>query len=273
MDSSLDNSVTVFANGIWKSGNNLLIKLFGLLGVPKAEFGVASSLIYGNNFLVRQIIRGSKFERNPYFVGLDASVSVSKIWLDYKVSSLKGTCIGGHAAYSDQLLRMLKSKDIKPVQIIRDPRDVVCSFSHWIMTRPDYYAYPMFKPLSFEERIMALIDGVDNHRCPLESFATVLDRAYGWLGQPKNVLVVRFEDLVGIDGGGDNSRQLHSINEIIRWSGFEDIDVEEVASNLFGGTKTFRKGKIQSWEDEFNSKINNKFSEKIGDRLKLWGYD
>lgn len=269
----MSDSVSVFANGIWKSGNHLLVKLCELLDIPPANFGVASSLMLGKYHLVRQIIRGAKFERYPYFVGLDAPVSVSKLWLNYKVKSLRGTCIGGHSAYSDQLLGMLQMNNVRPIQIVRDPRDVVCSFAHWIVTRPDYYAYPAFSSLSLEDRILVLLNGNHNNSCPLESFATVLDRSYGWVTQPDKVLVVRFEDLVGNSGGGDSYKQLDSINKVVQWCELQNVDVEEIASKLFGGTKTFRKGKISGWEDDFSVSVRKIFDERIGDRLELWGYN
>lgn len=271
----LSNSVTttVFANGIWKSGTNLLAKLCVLLGVPRANLGIASSLLIGKWYPVRQLIRGPKWERFPIGIGIDLPINVSATWLRRSVKRCRGQCIGGHAAYSDHLLWIFKSEEVRPIQIVRDPRDVIVSFCHWIDTQPDYYAYPAFEGLSLSERMLAVIQGIRHGKLHLDSFAKVLDRSYGWLTRPEDVLLVRFEDLVGAEGGGSRERQIHAVRRISEWLGIERVDPAPVSDSLFGGTSTFRQGIIGSWRKEFTVEVKQEFDRIVGERLKHWGYE
>ncbi len=262
----------VFANGVWKSGNNLLIKVCSKMGYGYGDLGIASSLIIGNYYLARQIVRGPKFEKTPVSVGIDMSINVSKIWLNWKVSKMSNKCFSGHSAYSDQLMSILDKHNTKVIQIIRDPRDVIVSFAHWIITRPDYYPYEFFKDLSFEERMLKVIYGVNDDKLYIDSFATVLDRSYGWLTN-SNVLIIRFEDLVGKQGGSSDENQFDAIMKIAKALGKEkEVDINEIAQSVFGGTHTFRSGQIGNWEKEFTDKVKKAFDEVVGDRLSMWGY-
>ena len=267
-----DSLVTVFANGIWKSGNHLLTKVCGLLGVPKAEFGIATHLLIGDNYVVRRLIRGPRWEKSPIGVGIDMPVAVGSRWLNRKLRRLKGRCIGGHAGFSDRLLALLKENTIRPIQIVRDPRDVVTSFALWIETRPDYYAYPAFAGLSIPDRVLAVIQGCRSNSLCFESFATVMDRSYGWLTRPKDVLVVRFEDLVGPEGKGSAEAQMAALRQVADWLGLREVDLERVASEAFGGTPTFREGAIGSWREHFTNDVRAVFDDVVGPRLEQWGY-
>lgn len=264
--------VSVFANGIWKSGNNLLMKLCDKIGIPVTGFGVASSSILGQGFFFRKMIRGFGYSKRSVSVGLDASVVVSEKWLEKKLTTLSGSCVGGHSAYSDSLLRLLVRENYKPIQIVRDPRDIIVSFAHWIIKRPDYYAHKAFSNMSLEERMLNLITGFESKDFYHESFATVLDRSFGWITRPENVLVIRFEDLVGEHGGGTIESQHRAISDVLKWIGCDVVETNSIATELFGDTPTFRKGKIGGWEDEFTPAVNDAFSYYISDRATHWGY-
>lgn len=264
--------VSVFANGIWKSGNNLLMKLCDKVGVPVTGFGVASSSIMGKGYFLRKITRGFGYSKRSLSIGLDAPVVVSEQWLEKKLTALRGTCVGGHSAYSDALLSLLVRENYKPIQIVRDPRDIIVSFAHWIVKRPDYYAYKAFAKMSLEERMLNLITGFEAKDFYHESFATVLDRSFGWITRPDNVLVIRFEDLVGEHGGGSVEGQHKAIGDVLKWIGCDVGKIGLIASDLFGDTPTFRKGKIGDWVDEFTPAVNDAFSYYISDRVTHWGY-
>jgi len=264
---------TVFVNGIWKSGNHMLIKLLKLMGVPFAEFGISAASLVSSYYPVRRIVRGPRWEKSPVNIGLEIPVNVGKYWVVKKIRHCYGKCFGGHAAYSDHLLSILRAGGVRPLQIIRDPRDIVCSFVHWVVNRPDYYAYKTFSTLSIEERMLAVINGIEGDGLYFESIATVLDRSYGWITRPAEVLVVRFEDLVGAQGGGDADAQKKAVGGVAEWVGVRNVDIERIAKSLFGGTATFRRGKSGSWEEEFTPAVRSAFERTVGDRIRMWGYE
>ena len=267
---------SVFANGIWKSGTNLLIKLCALLGAPYSGFGLAASSIIGPYQPVRRLLRGPKPFERPLDVGLEVNAPVSPFWLRQRLARCRGKCVSGHAAYSKRLLQILLKHRCKIMHIIRDPRDVVVSFAHWIHTRPDYYAYPAFAGLSPAESMLALIKGGHRGRLRLKPLAQVLDRSSRWLSR-EHVLVLRFEDLVGKQGGGSTERQTKAVTMAAEFlSETEDktgeLDLEGIRKSLFGGTKTFRTGHIGAWEREFTRPVKTAFEKSVGQRLAVWGY-
>lgn len=264
----------IFLNGIWKSGNNLMVKICQEMERPYANFGLASSLVIGDYYLARQWIRGAKLEKSPVPVGIDMPINISSNWLNAKIHNLSNQSFGGHCAYSDHIIDLLRKHGVKTIHIIRDPRDVIVSFAHWIVTRPDYYPYPYFKDLTLKERMKAVITGIDCGEFYLDGFATVMDRSYGWLTNPDDVLVVRFEDLVGEKGGGSDEAQKQSLRSIAEWIGYEADEerINQIAEKIFGGTHTFRKGQIGEWKNEFDEDLKMLFTRKIGHRLNAWGY-
>jgi hypothetical protein len=92
-----------------------------------------------------------------------------------------------------------------------------------------------------------------------------------WLLYHPNVLKLRFEDLVGEEGGGSRLSQAAAIE---RWAKFLNVDVpvEKLAEGLFGGTATFNKGRVDSWRDVFEEHHLKAFEREFGDILVDYGY-
>jgi hypothetical protein len=90
--------MSAFVNGIWKSGNNLLLKLCNELGLPTANNGVATHLFYGKGARLRRLIRSS-FLDAPIPVGLETPFNVGVPWLRQRLRSATGTTLGGHLVY------------------------------------------------------------------------------------------------------------------------------------------------------------------------------
>ena len=262
---------SVFANGIWKSGNNLLKKALYLMGSIDAGWGIGAHLLFGRDQIIRTLLRGSKNGRGV-LAGLEVPITISPAWLQYRLRQSAAKCVGGHAPYSLHLEKMLTDQDFRMIQIIRDPRDVLVSFAYWIEKRPDFFPYRLFAPLTVEERINTLMAGSSlDAGFVWEPFSVIMDRSLGWL-KKDNVLVVRFEDLVGTHGGGDNIRQASALKRIAEWIGTQ-VDADMVAENLFGGTPTFRKGEIGNWNNVLTAKNRELFASAIGsERISYWGY-
>lgn len=263
---------TVFANGIWKSGNNLLMRVLDLWGIRDLGLGLATSLLVGRHYWMRRVIRGPRFAADPVPVGLDMGVNVGARWLRHRLRRAGGRYFTGHAAFSDRLLQILRAEGVRPIQIVRDPRDIAVSYAHWIVSRPDFYAHPRLAELTTQERIQAIIRGWRDRRLHFESLATVLDRSYGWITRPDDVLVVRFEDLVGSRGGGDATAQNEALRAVASWCGLDPTRIPDVAEHAFGQSKTFRKGEIGGWRSEFSDETAELFERVVGPRLAHWGY-
>lgn len=72
---------------------------------------------------------------------------------------------------------------------------------------------------------------------------------------------VRFENLVGPNGGGTLEAQLQEIKNIAKHMGLEidDARAKQIGEDLFGGTLTFRSGQIGTWKKYFTPEIKQAF--------------
>lgn len=266
---------SLLLNGVWKSGNHLLMKLVEQLGVNYGNRSFATSSILGGDYFFRQVLRGAWMEKSPVNIGLEVPVNVRQKWVRSALVDNRNKAVMGHAAYSDCFLSILRSEGFKTIQIVRDPRDVVLSFARWIGDRPDYYAYSAFCQLTLEQKMRNVITGFSCGSLYFESIASVLDRSYGWLtASPEEILVVRFEDLVGSRGGGCDLAQMAAISKVCKFIYGEELPAiqQSVACNLFGGTKTFKDGQIGAWKNYFDADLRRVFDETVGPRMRLWGY-
>ena len=132
-----------------------------------------------------------------------------------------------------------------------------------------YYVYNALA--NDEERLMASIKGI-----PAQGFLPNLyDRHYqgrmGWMGRD-DTLSIRFEDLVGGQGGGSRDVQLRTVKRIADWVG-SDVDVESVLERIFGKSKTFTGGKVASWIKEYSESHKDAMKEVTGELLVDLGYE
>lgn len=96
-------------------------------------------------------------------------------------------------------------------------------------------------------------------------------RQHRWMLYHPNVLKLRFEDVVGEEGGGSRATQAAAVE---RWARFLAVDVatEQLTEGLFGGTKTFHEGRTDSWRDVFEEHHLRAFEREFGDVLVDYGY-
>jgi hypothetical protein len=97
-------------------------------------------------------------------------------------------------------------------------------------------------------------------------------RTHAWLLDHPGVRVVRFEDLVGAAGGGDDARQQwvwrHIAGDLACGSG----PVPGMFRAGHGESRTFRKGRIDEWPRWFSAENHRLFLELYGDVLARYGY-
>lgn len=180
----------------------------------------------------------------------------------------------------DQLLRMLDGKErvgighlpyahryrsCKMVTMIRDPRDIVCSFYRWVMKRKETMIYFHLKRMdSMNERLSAIIRNMNKVglRAELESYnGYLLD---------STELVVKFEDLIVKN---------ENVVKTIAWSLGETEymnpeNVEKISENLIGHTLTYDPPSPEKhWSNYFTKNVYKAFEREGGNEIvKQWGY-
>jgi sulfotransferase 6B1 len=84
--------------------------------------------------------------------------------------------------------------------------------------------------------------------------------------------VVKFEDLVGTKGGGSAEAQRLAVEGVARQLGVEERTMG-VVEDLFGVGRTFRKGQIGGWREEFSAEHERALKEVVGSLLVELGYE
>lgn len=150
--------------------------------------------------------------------------------------------------------------------ILRDPRDKIISrifFFDKIQNGPRGLEFNIWRAMSFDEKIDYLISNEKAHNF----FSANVENFTGYH-------VIRFEDLVGSQGGGSRKNQILSIIKIARALGIElnSHQLLYITRHLFGNTNTFRKGVIGDWKNYFDSHKEH-CKEVLGDLLIDLGYE
>jgi hypothetical protein len=182
-----------------------------------------------------------------------------------------GQVVMAHLRFDPSLPDTAAGLGIRPVFMVRDPRDIVISQVRYVVGRGDHWAHDLFASRSPQEQLRLAIVG---DRGGLRSLAERLAAYEGWL-RP-DVALVRFEDLVGAEGGGERSRQLRSVAELYRFLGFPSDErlVDDVCRRLFSDqSPTFRKGTIGQWRQVLDDELTGLIWEVAGEQLVRYGYE
>ena len=158
------------------------------------------------------------------------------------------------------------------VYCYRDPRAQLVSMVRFLadgsrmLTNPWAVVYrPILQRLGSMDRMLSF--AISESGLPFRDAY----RENRWLLYHPHVLKLRFEDLVGEEGGGSKLSQAAAIES---WAKFlaVDVPVEELAAGLFGGTPTFNTGRVDSWRDVFKEHHRKAFDREFGDVLEDYGY-
>lgn len=160
---------------------------------------------------------------------------------------------------------------------IRDLRDACVSMVFWKKEQIDS---ALGKTATFDEALMFVIEGSDSaFKDQVFNIKASAERAVQIMNHP-NVIVSKYEDLVGKKGGGSEKAQKKLICEIasrLKIS-MSEQKLSKIMATLWGnesGPKkpTFREGKIGSWKKHFSSEHKKAFKREFGDLLYQLGYE
>ena len=188
--------------------------------------------------------------------------------------------LAGLVSHDDWLAGEVERLGFRHVLLLRDPRDVAISRAFFRKQLPWHPHHDYFVNVlqTDEERIMATIRGLPAQAglpVPLESIGHSFRSYLPWLDTP-DVLVVRFEDLVGAAGGGDRQAQLDAIRAVGEFIDrpLDEESLARVADQMYS-TKgmTFRKGRTGDWRNHFTAEHVEAFNEEAGDVLVELGYE
>ena len=220
----LNPSPKIFCNSIPKSGTHLLAQIFLNLGFKISHNG----------------------EIRPW---------MSSEEIEKKLKSLqKKEYIVGHRHYDKEFNGLMKKNRISQFLIVRDPRDVVVSKAFYLTKTPAHSLFPYYNALSHRERFMASIKGIgkeisSKEQYAIASVAEIYEKFMPWQDE-ESCLVVKFEDLIGIRGGGSDNKQFEALRSIVKHLGIslKESELKKIAFKSFNEQSlTFRKGQIGDW--------------------------
>jgi sulfotransferase 6B1 len=180
---------------------------------------------------------------------------------DFMVVNPQLEYITQHLPYSQELAKKItSSRRGKGIFLYRDPRAQVVSMAHFIKENPDFYK-PFYGKLVYGDiasLVTVLIGRVDK-----------LYRSYLPWQKHRLFYSLKFEDLVGIQGGGRASMQKRAIKALARHLGISSDSplLDRCLVNAFGNSITFREGKINGWKRWFTAEHKRLFKEKAGQLL------
>lgn len=292
-----------FLNSIPKSGTNLLIKaIYHLPGMHSTTLSFHSEM-YGTPWqprrpLRQRIWRWFPSEKESYNLARQAKLedgmtdlpsSFIPIGGFHKVFVPKeslgeilalispGSFFDGHMPYSVAFEHLLAEGNFKSIFIIRDPRDTIVSEINFLHRESNLALHEHYKLMEVEEGMLSIIQGFEGEECryPRQpSFREILLDYIPWISKP-NVLVTRFEDLVGPQGGGSVHSQIEQILLIAHHLevSISPKEAGNIAKSLFGGTHTFRRGVKGAWKEDFSPEVKDRCKHFLGDLLIQLGYE
>ncbi len=193
-------------------------------------------------------------------------------------AELENKYVHMHANPSKQMIALLKKQNYKVIFLIRDPRDQALSLLHYIdkgWSLRTLNPKGPYSSLSFNDKLLEIITG---NRYGTSGVKHAIGEKLGWMSLESDfVYTVRFENLVGAEGGGHRDLQLMEIRNIAHHLEIDlpDEELQQRSFNLFGkpGEKTFRNGQIGEWKLFFKPMHIKAFKEVFGSELIDMGYE
>ncbi len=265
------HTTRILVNSLPKSGTNMVQKCLELADIPYSGRSVAASSMFGRYARIKSLFRDVSVKETPVVVGLEIPVGVSPSWLHEYLQGASGY-VSGHAAFSSHYHSILKAEGYSTIQVVRHPCAVLASWANYI-AEPGYYwrdAQRIFSRMSPQERVRLMLYGglldKSDTRFYYRGFREVWNQVQGWVDSA-DVLTVKYEDLVGSQGGGSDELQRDTIARIMRHVGrdMSNSEINWIAKNLYGGTHTFRQGHIEGWRKLIDAEREEQVYEQLHD--------
>jgi hypothetical protein len=197
-----------------------------------------------------------------------------------KTPNLENKFYVGHIQYSEMIYTCIK--DVPKILLVRDPRDCIVSMYHYLnhplaIIDEEYKALP-----SREVKMSATILGMrKGFNSMFFSVNELFDNYFiRWIGSPKST-IIRFEDILGSEFGGEDARAMDTFQTIINLTPLRlRFDGDTLQNKIRVGSDphksaTFRpsKRKIGTWKEEFTNDHIQLFKLAAPSLVSVLGYE
>lgn len=196
----------------------------------------------------------------------DTPPGICWIWHELNVTAMDGSFIGEWSGTGEPRI----------IFNYRDPRDALVSLINFV----DGQTPQGFGNFS-ERRIYNAIFRGKSSLADKISFA-LRDRYFLardefekclWMLHHPDVCKVRYEDLIGPDGGGSAERQRETVERVLSHVG-ASIPADTVCKQLYNTAAwSFHRGRVGAWKEAFSSANLRQFYAVYGDLLEQYGYE
>ena len=184
---------------------------------------------------------------SPYFVPR----SVFESWLRNRPLTSFGKA---HMPFSPAAIEAFDATQTKAITILRDPRAVAASMIPYVLDARNWnhYLRPFYETLTEDERVDFTIHGgyANPPGLPVKSLNDAFESVLNW-GQHDGTLIIKFEDLVGPQGGGTTNAQFACVQAIAAHLNVPMTDDlwAKVDQVFDPSSPTCRGGRIDGWRD------------------------
>ncbi len=166
--------------------------------------------------------------------------------------------------------------NFKPIVFIRDLRDVCISLAYFQWADIE----KAIGPSTIQQKIMWIImrDGTPSALKILHVGKNAREAAL-WMRRP-DTIVLKYEDLVGPEGGGTKQAQYQALTRLANGLNIpmDEARLSYLADNIYGNkgmpmhSSTFRDGKTGKWRAYFSSRHKKAFKKYLGKYQLDLGY-
>ena len=175
---------------------------------------------------------------------------------------------------------VLRRQDVRILHLIRDPRDVLISATHYHRTANEPWLHektPGNDGAPYQQKLNALATPHEQYLFELEnSTGSTIEAMLDWQYDRPTCLEVRYEDLW-------RDRSMALWPRLVAFLGFEGSEQEVCRTcfwqhSLFGDAgqanrRHARSGEVAQWKREFTQELALAFVYRFPDALQLLGYE
>jgi Sulfotransferase domain len=261
----------VFINSLPKSGTHLLMKaveLFAYQDYAENPHVLTKNMpiILSHSQLKKELAKFSLptvAEAEAICVGALSPLFVApELFKEWLTDMPEHHYIFRHIPYSPALSPVLAELNYRHLFIIRDPRAVLPSLLAFILNpqglMEKHFLAADFSEMSPPQRLDFILEGgyAPKANVMVRDFAQVYRSMLKWCDDP-NCLAVRFEDLIGEQGGGSQDKQRNVVKKIAEYlqQPFNDTIVSGLEKIYNPSALTFRIGNVGSWKSTLSPDI------------------
>jgi hypothetical protein len=267
-----------------KSGNTW-VKLFlsAYLGNPNASipFDINKMLIPFSLFPTNKLIKKFNFDFSNF-------ENIAEHWIQMQeylnLGSKENILVKTHNAMCTINGNKFTNKQnsLGAIYLVRDPRDIVISYSSFLKKSHDEVAATIFNSKSFEQ------SNIDGKQFDFTLIGSWSDNYNSWKNYKSiEVLVIKYEDMISdtqntftkiikylnkIDNIKIDNEKIKSCINLTSFKNLRKIEEEKGFIEKGFGEFFFRKGRVGDWKDKLNQDLVKKIEEKFKLEMKELGY-